>query len=151
MHELASSHNKSRPAIGKEGEKKHTVLQVREQLCIHVLGYNTDVGLDVVVENETRRKRGFVLPAPSHPFPADGRVRFRRRHIRGDGSVAIEKRGGAEIRCRDAQILLFRRIVLLVAALASAGSIMEPYKPRGYSQHKHKIGQNEHVQAQFQV
>jgi hypothetical protein len=42
-----------------------------EQLSKQVLGHDADVGLDMVVEHQTRREGGLVGPAPPWASPTD--------------------------------------------------------------------------------
>lgn len=64
---------------------KPTISQMREQLGEQVLGDNADVGLDMVVEDETRRESGLVLATPPQaPCP--------RRGIRGGHCGVFEER-----------------------------------------------------------
>jgi hypothetical protein len=44
--------------------ERHTVSRMWEQFGEQVLGHDADVGLDMVVENQTRREGRLVLPAP---------------------------------------------------------------------------------------
>lgn len=69
------AHLDSASGTGKGKQRKglggQTVMQVGEELCKEVLRHDTDVGLDMVVEDQARREGRLVLPASTQPSPAD--------------------------------------------------------------------------------
>lgn len=79
--------------------EKHTILQVREQLGKQVLGHNANVGLDMVIQDQTRRECGLVVTAPPYPPPADDTTAcFRCRHCEGLwGSLKITRKRGVPL------------------------------------------------------